>query len=67
MALNKETEVSLMDKLEEVPEDIPEVSTSSASASSSEVSSTPSPSDILSALDSLTVDLYNPLNGKSSA
>ena len=67
MALNDEIEISLMAKLEEVPEDVPEVSTSSASTSSSQVSSTLTPSDSLSALDSLTVDLHNALNGKSSA
>ena len=31
MALNEETEISLMAKLEEVPEEIPEAYTSSAS------------------------------------
>ena len=66
MALNDETEISLMAKLEEVPEDVPETSTSSASTSASQVSITPTPSNSLSALDSLTVDLYNALNGKSS-
>jgi len=58
IALNDETEVSLMANLEEVPE----VSTSSASTSSSQVSSTHTPSDSLSARDSPTVDLYNALN-----
>ena len=67
MALNDETEISLMAKLEEVPEDVHEASTSSVSTSASQVSTTPTPSDSLSALDSLTVDLYNALNGKSSA
>ena len=66
MALNIETEISLMAKLEEAPEDFPDLSTSSASTSANQVP-TPTPSDNLSALDSLTVDLYNALNGKSSA
>ena len=56
-----------MAKPEEVPEDIPEHSTSSASAYVNQVPTTPTSSDNLSALDSLTVDLYNALNGKSSA
>ena len=63
MALNDETEISLMAKLEEVPED----STSSASVYVNQVHTTPTSSDNLSALDSLTVDLYNALNGISSA
>ena len=36
MALNDETEISLMAKLEKVPEDIPELSTSSASTSANQ-------------------------------
>ena len=69
MALNDETEISMMAKLEEVPEDVPETSTSSESTSASQVSTTPTPtpSDSQSVLDSLTVDLYNALNGKSYA
>ena len=52
MALNDKTEISLMAKFEEVPEDIPETSTSSASTSASHVSITPTPFDSLSALES---------------
>ena len=59
MTFNDETEVGLMAKLEEVPKDVPKSSTSSASTSSSKVPLTPTPTDILSALDSLTMDLYN--------
>ena len=67
MALNDETEISMMAKLEEVPEDVPKTSTSSASTFASQVSTTPTPtSDSLSALDSLTIDLSNTLNGKTS-
>ena len=40
MALNDETEISLMAKLEEVPEDVPELYTSSASTSVSQVTTT---------------------------
>ena len=64
MALNDENEISLMAKLEEVPEDIPEHSTSSASAYVNQVHTTPTSSDNLSALDSLAVDLYNALKSK---
>ena len=69
MALNEETEVSLMAKLEEVPKEAAESSSSSASAStsSSQVPFIPTPTDSLSTLDSLIVDLYNALNGKSLA
>ena len=56
-----------MAKLEEVPEDVPEVSTSSASISSSQVPTAPTPSNSLSALNSLTINLYNALNRKSSS
>ena len=66
MALNDETEISLMAKLEEVPEDVPETSTSTYT-SVSQVSTTPTPFDSLSGLDLLTVDLYNALKGKSSS
>jgi len=44
---------------------IPNSSSSSASTSSSQVPFILTPTDSLSVLDSLTVDLYNALNGKS--
>jgi len=67
ISLNEETEIGVMAKLEEVPEEAAESSSSSASTSTSQVPFTPTPTDSLSALDSLTVDLYNALHGKSSA
>ena len=56
-----------MAPLEEVPEVAIESSTSTASTSTSLVSTPIITSDCLSALDSLTVNLYNALNGKSKA
>ena len=67
VALNEETEICLMAKLEEVPEEAAELFSSSTSTSTSQVPFSPTPTDSLSAPDSLTVDLYNTLNGKSSA
>ena len=67
MALNEETNVGFMAKIEEIPKEATESSSSSASTSSSQVPVIPVTADSLSALDSLTVDLYNALNGKSKA
>ncbi|KAJ9567015.1 hypothetical protein OSB04_002981 [Centaurea solstitialis] len=65
MAIAEETEPALMAQLEDIPEE--EVTTTSASTSDLPQVSTPSPSDAMTAMDALTIDLLNALNGKSSA
>ncbi|KAJ9558484.1 hypothetical protein OSB04_013098 [Centaurea solstitialis] len=65
MTIVEETEPPLMAQLEDIPEE--EVSTTPASTSDLPQVSTPSPSDVMTAMDALTIDLYYALNGKSSA
>ncbi|KAJ9547260.1 hypothetical protein OSB04_019803 [Centaurea solstitialis] len=65
MAIIEEAEPVLMAQLEDIPEEVPAAPTSS-SFPTFQVS-TPSPSDTMSAMDALTIDLHNALNGKSSA
>ncbi|KAJ9560205.1 hypothetical protein OSB04_005365 [Centaurea solstitialis] len=65
MAIAEETEPALMAQLEDIPED--EVTATSASISDLPQVSTLSPSDAMTTMDALTIDLYNALNGKSSA
>ncbi|KAJ9556409.1 hypothetical protein OSB04_011023 [Centaurea solstitialis] len=65
-AIAEETEPALMAQLEDIPEE-EEVTVTSASTSDLPQVSTPSPSDAMTAMDALTIDLFNALNGKSSA
>ena len=67
MALNDEVDLGLRAKIEDIPEEVVEPSSSSASTSANQVLISTSPSDSLSALGSLTVDLYNALNGTANA
>ena len=67
MALNDEVDLGLMAKIEDIPEEVAESSSSSASTSATQVPILSSAPDSLSAIDSLTVDLYNALNGKTKA
>ena len=67
IALNDEVDLGLMVKIEDIPEEVVESSSSSASTSATQVPISSNTSDSLSALDSLTVDLYNALNGKTMA
>jgi hypothetical protein len=67
MALNDEVDLGLMAKIEDIPEEVAESSSSSASTSATQVPISSNAPDSLSALDSLTVDLYNALNGKTKA
>ena len=67
MALNDEVDWGLMAKIEDIPEVVAESSSSLASTSANQVPISYDTSDSLSALDSLTVDLYNMLNGKTNA
>ncbi|KAJ9545067.1 hypothetical protein OSB04_024774 [Centaurea solstitialis] len=65
MAIIEEVEPVLMAQLEDFPEEVVDTPTSS-SLPPFQVS-TPSPFDTMSAMDALTIDLHNALNGKSSA
>ncbi|KAJ9561689.1 hypothetical protein OSB04_006849 [Centaurea solstitialis] len=65
MAIIEEAGPVLMAQLEDIPEEVPATPTSS-SLPPFQVS-TPSPSDTMSAMDTLTIDLHNALNNKSSA
>ncbi|KAJ9566537.1 hypothetical protein OSB04_002503 [Centaurea solstitialis] len=65
MAIIEEAEPVLMAQFEDIPEECPATPTSS-SLPPFQVS-TASPSDTMSAMDALTIDLHNALNGKSSA
>ncbi|KAJ9548152.1 hypothetical protein OSB04_020695 [Centaurea solstitialis] len=65
MAVIEEAEPVLMVQLEDIPKEVPGTPTSS-SLPPFQVS-TPSPSNTMSAMDALTIDLHNALNGKSSA
>ncbi|KAJ9552215.1 hypothetical protein OSB04_016260 [Centaurea solstitialis] len=65
MAIVEETEPALMAQLEDIPEE--EVPATPASTSDLPQVSTHSPSDAMTVMDALTIDLYNALNGKSSA
>ncbi|KAJ9547010.1 LOW QUALITY PROTEIN: hypothetical protein OSB04_019553 [Centaurea solstitialis] len=65
MAIVEEIEPALMAQLEDIPEE--EVPTTPASTSDLPQVSTSSPSDAMTAMNALTIDLYNALNGKSSA
>ena len=56
-----------MAKIEDIPEVFAESSSSSTSTSANQVPISSDTSDSLSALDSLIVDLYNALNGKTKA
>ena len=67
MAFNDEFDLGLMAKIKDIPEEVAESSSSSASTSATQVPISSNSSDSLSALDSLTVDLYNALNGKTKA
>ena len=67
MALNDEVDLGLMAKIEDIPEEVAESSSSSASTSATQVPISSSAPDSLSALDSLSVDLHNALNGKTKA
>ena len=53
--------------MEDIPEEVAESPSSSASTSATQVPIYSNAPDSLSALDSLTVDLYNALNGKTKA
>ncbi|WP_185695705.1 retrotransposon gag domain-containing protein, partial [Escherichia coli] len=64
MAITEDSNSALMAKIEDLPEE--EVTETTSSASANQVS-TPSPSDTMTAMDALTIDLYNALNGKTSA
>ncbi|KAJ9552589.1 hypothetical protein OSB04_016634 [Centaurea solstitialis] len=64
MAIIEEAEPVLMAQLEDIPEEVPATPTSS-SLPPFQVS-TPSPSDTMSAMEALTIDLHNALNDKSS-
>ncbi|KAJ9545017.1 hypothetical protein OSB04_024724 [Centaurea solstitialis] len=63
MAIADETEPALMAQLEDISEE--EVTATSASTSDLPQVYTPSPSDAMTTMDSLTIDLFNALNGKS--
>ncbi|KAJ9566213.1 hypothetical protein OSB04_002179 [Centaurea solstitialis] len=65
MAIAEESEPSLMPQLEDIPEE--EVTATSASISDLPQVSTPSLFDVMTTMDALTIDMYNALNGKSSA
>ncbi|KAJ9541659.1 hypothetical protein OSB04_028165 [Centaurea solstitialis] len=65
MAIAEETEPALMVQLEDIPKE--EVTATSASTSDLPQVSTPSPSDAMTVMDALTIDMFNALNGKSSA
>ncbi|KAJ9541838.1 LOW QUALITY PROTEIN: hypothetical protein OSB04_028344 [Centaurea solstitialis] len=65
MAIVEETEPAVMAQLKDIPEE--EVPATPASTSDLPQVPTPSPSDTMTAMDALTIDLYNALNGKSSA
>ena len=67
MALNEEVDLGLMAKIEDIAEEVAESPSSSASTSTNQVPISSNASDSLSALDSLTVDLYIALNGKTKA
>ncbi|KAJ9566440.1 hypothetical protein OSB04_002406 [Centaurea solstitialis] len=67
MAIIEEPESALIAQLEDIPEEEVPKTTSSASALQTVQVSTPSPSDTMTAMDDLSIDLYNALNGKSSA
>ena len=67
MALNDEVDLGLIAKIEDIPEEAVESSSLSASTSATQVPLSSNSSNSLSALDSLTVDLYNVLNGKTKA
>ncbi|KAJ9539161.1 hypothetical protein OSB04_031894 [Centaurea solstitialis] len=54
-------------ELEDIPEEEVPATPASTSALSLAQVTTPSPSDTMTAMDALTIDLYNALNGKSSA
>ncbi|KAJ9561374.1 hypothetical protein OSB04_006534 [Centaurea solstitialis] len=65
MAITEEPEPALMAQFEDLPEE--EVTATSALTSDLPQVSTPSPSNAMTAMDALTIDLFNALNGKSSA
>ncbi|KAJ9542032.1 hypothetical protein OSB04_028538 [Centaurea solstitialis] len=65
MAIAEETEPALMAQLEDISEE--EVTATSASIFDLPQVSTPSPSNAMTTMDALTIDLYNALNGKSFA
>ena len=67
MALNDEVDLGLMAKIEDIPEEVAESSSVSASTSATQVPINSNAPHSLSAIDSLTVDLYNALNGKTKA
>src|SRR5581483_9837306 len=66
MAIIEETEPVLMAQLEDIlEEDVPK--TPSSSSLPPVQVPTPSPTDTMTAMDALTIDLFNALNGKYSA
>ncbi|KAJ9566452.1 hypothetical protein OSB04_002418 [Centaurea solstitialis] len=65
MAIAEEPQPALMAQHEDILEE--EVTATSVSTSDLPQVSTPSPSDAMTAMDDLTIDLFNALNGKSSA
>ena len=67
MTLNDEVNLGLIAKIEDIPEEVVEPPSSSASTSANQVPISSNASGSLSVHDSLTVDLYNALNGKTKA
>ncbi|KAJ9552688.1 hypothetical protein OSB04_016733 [Centaurea solstitialis] len=67
MAIVEETEPALMAQLKDIPEEEVPATPASTSALPLAQVPTPSPSDTMTAMDALTINLYNALNGKSSA
>ncbi|KAJ9561383.1 LOW QUALITY PROTEIN: hypothetical protein OSB04_006543 [Centaurea solstitialis] len=70
MAVSDEPNLALMAKIEEVSKEVPEKAPETSSStieSSSQVPSTYIPLKSLTQLDLLTLDLYNALNGKTTA
>ncbi|KAJ9544936.1 hypothetical protein OSB04_024643 [Centaurea solstitialis] len=66
-AIIEEPDSTLMAQLEDIPEEEVPQKTSSASTLPIVQVTTPSPLDSMTAMDALTIDLYNALNGKTSA